>query len=266
MLQRELRAAPVHRRCRLKRAGFVAVTGVTLIWGLVHFGQPLSHQTGEGVLQTLVLLLIVLACFVTPAAASGFFPGEKSRHTLGVLLLTPQSSLALVLSRVCCTSVAFALGIVVALPCCAFCLPLMDTHWLNLVAAGAVVLTTGWLGACLGVFISILLMDRMMAFFLALISGVCLFVVFPRVVAVSATTTAAPYVIDVVLPAVSPYYAGRQLFSAPATAGSFAFVVFALVVSAPLIAIAASLLPKRAYALRQNVDPRYLERDRKSVV
>ncbi len=287
---RELIGRPRHRFFYIRRLSFVAAGVILLLIGFFHQWVIDSGSLGRELFRLLAVLGVAAACFAGPASASAYFAREKEMKTLGLLLLADISPLQLVISRLAgsfllvgtlCLSLLpfFVLSFQISggqAPVTITGVPdarhvLHGTH--ALCAVGILLATVG-LGTSIGLLLSALMMDEMMAFFSSLITSACLFIVLPGMLFMLGNEAGINDSLlgTQILPAVSPYYALRATFHADGLAAggdvfswwnvawpSLLFIGQALVVTVLLVALTSRILPGRALAPQRNVDPRYLQ-------
>jgi len=118
MLGKEFRLRMRTIRAPLSLMAYLAVIGL-LALGYIFLEMRVRGMGGvtpeasRGLFYFLSGAQIVLVCFMAPGLAAGVISGEREKQTLGILLTTPQSSAAIVLSKLA-ASLSFMLLVVFA--------------------------------------------------------------------------------------------------------------------------------------------------------
>jgi ABC-type transport system involved in multi-copper enzyme maturation permease subunit len=154
VMRRELVARPRRRRFYLKRSAFVALGGIVILWGIWIAHRTQTTTVGLMIFTSLTMSTLAAMCLISVATASSSIMQEKEERTLGLLFLTDISSWGFVFGKLFTSMFATLMTILSALPMFMLAVSLGGVSGGQILASFAVLVSTIFMGTCLGLFVS----------------------------------------------------------------------------------------------------------------
>jgi ABC-type transport system involved in multi-copper enzyme maturation permease subunit len=182
-----LRRYPRRRFFYVARVGFVAVVGGSLL-GIILVASPYSSAAlGLTCFSTIAMLLLIVACLLTPASLAPTVAEEKEDRTLESLFLTDARPWEILIGKITSALLPILLVILAGVPLLLIAAG-MGGIWVDQIWRGlALIGTVAFAGAGLGIFISTLSTNPRKAVLLAMAGSLLLFGLLPPLAALVMT-------------------------------------------------------------------------------
>jgi hypothetical protein len=179
LLLRELATRPRRLRFHVRRVLFVlAGAGVLGLSRLLASGAGTS-ATGMYLFRSMSVSLLAISCILATLSAASAFMREREGRTLGLLCLTDVTSAELLAAKLWTAFVPTALGTLSILPLFLFLLVLGGVTTAQILVASLLLLSTAFLGNCLGLLVAAVARTEPAVRGLAALGALLVFAVLP---------------------------------------------------------------------------------------
>lgn len=244
IIGRELKTGPRRRRFYLKRTALVGLGGLVLLWGLAMNLLTESTTVGLQVFSSLSFSMLVAMCVISAANAASLVMREKEERTIGLLFLSDISSGAFVWGKLFVSLFSSMMAILSVFPLFMLAISLGGVSAVQILSAFALVLSTSFFVACLGILVAACARTQKGMNGLLVLTCVAWFVFLPVAIMVRAIPSQQEPSMEL-LSAVSPFVAMGSTVGGSAARWGCLNCCVSLGLGLPLIGLACLILPRR---------------------
>jgi ABC-type transport system involved in multi-copper enzyme maturation permease subunit len=245
MLQRELLTLPRRKRFYLKRIGYIMLTAVVIGWQAASLSVQDTSVIGLKIFQTLSLVILVSMLIIPLYTSAAGIVREKEDQSLGLLMLSDIQAGQFMMGKMLNSFFSTMMIILSVLPLFILSVAFGGVSAGQITAAFAIVLSTVFLGTCLGLFIASVVQTERTMGSLVILSGLNLYLFLPLVIIWICIPNAIDY--DWILNMVSPVVAMTELIGGNNSIESVPTCLFSLILGIPFLYAAYHFLPRSVF-------------------